>query len=202
MGRETGGSVTIWIGDLKVGGDAGAQPLWERYFERLVFVARAKLRAASPNGIVADEEDAALSALDSLFRGIERDRFPKLDDRDDLWRLLVVITKRKVLDQVRYGRTLGRGSGQVIREVDLFGEVETGAGLDQVIDPEPTPEFAVMLAEEAQRRLASLGDPKLQEVVVLKMEGFTNDEIADKLKSSRSSVQRKLDVIRNEWRES
>lgn len=60
------GSITFWIGDLKSGGDAAAQPLWERYFERLVRLAREQLRGRP--GRVADEEDAALSAFDSFCR--------------------------------------------------------------------------------------------------------------------------------------
>ena len=37
-------SITGWLGDLKEGDQAAAQPLWERYFSKLVVVARAKLR--------------------------------------------------------------------------------------------------------------------------------------------------------------
>src|SRR4051794_18449637 len=94
------GSVTRWIGDLKSGGDAAAQRLWERYFERLVHLARKKLRNDRRSRTVEDEEDAALSAFDSFCRGVDGGRFPSLTDRDDLWRLLVVLTVRKVLDQI------------------------------------------------------------------------------------------------------
>jgi len=34
------GSVTHWIGQLKAGNSAAAQPLWERYFQQLVRLAR------------------------------------------------------------------------------------------------------------------------------------------------------------------
>jgi hypothetical protein len=86
------GSVTHWLGQLCAGDQAAAQPLWERYFQRLVDQARARLRATPRR--VADEEDVALSVFDSFCRGAERGRFPQLSDRDDLWRLLVVITGR------------------------------------------------------------------------------------------------------------
>ncbi len=49
------GSVTRWIGDLRSGGDAAAQHLLERYFERLVHLARNKLRAVGHRGGAADE---------------------------------------------------------------------------------------------------------------------------------------------------
>ena len=93
MSRE--GSVTCWIQLLSTGDPAAAQRLWERYFRRLVGLARTKLRGAPRRA--ADEEDVALSAFVSFFRGAARGRFPRLEDREDLWRLLVVITARKAL---------------------------------------------------------------------------------------------------------
>src|SRR5215470_16012063 len=112
MASRDDGSVTRWIGDLKAGGDSAAQHLWQRYFHRLVHLARARLRAAHRAGAVADEEDAALSAFDSFCRGAARGRFPDLADRDGLWRLLVVITLHKVMGQVRRQGAAKRGGGR------------------------------------------------------------------------------------------
>ena len=84
------GSVSHWIVQLKAGNQAAAQELWEDYFQRLVRLARRRLRGRSRRA--ADEEDVALSAFDSFCRGAEQGRFPRLTDRDNLWRLLVVIT--------------------------------------------------------------------------------------------------------------
>jgi hypothetical protein len=71
---STSGSVTHWLGLLKAGDHAAAQPLWERYFGRLVGLARARLRGA--RGHAADEEDVALSAFASFCKGAEQGRFP------------------------------------------------------------------------------------------------------------------------------
>jgi hypothetical protein len=87
------GSVTHGIRELQAGDRTAAQRLWERYFRQLVNVARRRLAGAPRQA--ADEEDVVLSTLDSFFRGVERDRYPQLHDRDDLWRLLVVLTERK-----------------------------------------------------------------------------------------------------------
>ena len=101
------GSVTRLIDMLKEGDRLAAQGLWERYFQRLVGLARARLaRAPSP---VADAEDVALSAFDSFYRRAERGEFPRLEDRDDLWQLLFVLTVRKAINLVRYQ---GRKSAQ------------------------------------------------------------------------------------------
>jgi len=101
------GSVTHWIHQLQEGDSKAVQPIWERYFERLVRLARSKFRSAQPRG--ADEEDVALSALDSFCRGAEAGRFPQLEDRDNLWRLLVVITARKAVDLIRHEQRQKRG---------------------------------------------------------------------------------------------
>src|SRR5262249_23692130 len=90
MSGDDGGSVTCWLANLKEGALAAAQPLWERYFSRLVAVARGKLKRVRRTSAGEDEEDAALSAFNSFCGGIARGRFPQLADRDDLWKLLVV----------------------------------------------------------------------------------------------------------------
>src|SRR5262249_10917971 len=83
------GSVTYWLQQLQAGDQTAAQELWNRYFGRLVSLARSKLRGASRRA--ADEEDVALSAFESFCRGAEQGRFPKLLDRENLWCLLAVI---------------------------------------------------------------------------------------------------------------
>jgi hypothetical protein len=89
-------SVTQWIEDLKAGNRGAAQRIWERYFRRMVGLARKKLVGARRRA--EDEEDAALSAFDSFCRAPEQGRFPRLSDRYNLWPLLVKITARKAYD--------------------------------------------------------------------------------------------------------
>src|SRR5277367_4792932 len=113
----SGGSVTHWIQLLQHGKDAGACAVWDRYFRRLVGLARAKLRGATRR--VADEEDVALSVLDSFCRGLEEGRFSNLGDRDNLWKVLVLLTARKALRLVQHERRLKRGGGNVLAEADL-----------------------------------------------------------------------------------
>ena len=73
------GSVTQWIHQLQAGDRDAAQELWNRYFQRLVGLARCKLQGAQRRA--ADEEDVVLSAFESFFRGAEQGRFPRLQRR-------------------------------------------------------------------------------------------------------------------------
>jgi RNA polymerase sigma factor (sigma-70 family) len=200
MATGPDGSVTRWLGDLKggAGAHAAVQPLWERYFEQLVRLARARLRAA-PRG-PADEEDVALSAFDSFCRGAAAGRFPRLDDRGDLWRLLVTITVRKATDYVRGESRQRRGGGRVVGEAALDAAApEAGRWLDQVIGREPTPEFAAQVADECRRLLEGLPDDELRTIALLRMEGYSNEQIAERLGCGLRSVERKLDRIRKRW---
>jgi DNA-directed RNA polymerase specialized sigma24 family protein len=194
------GSVTHWIEQLKEGDQTAARELWNRYFRRLVGLARVKLQGA-PRG-AADEEDMALSAFDSFCQGAAHGRFPKLDDRDDLWHLLVIITERKTYDWVQHERRQKRGGGEVLGESALPSPSDssaTEAGMGQVAAREPTPEIAAQLADECRRLLECLGDATLRYVAVSKMEGYTNAEIADKLACAEVTIERKLQRIRGLW---
>jgi DNA-directed RNA polymerase specialized sigma24 family protein len=191
-------SVNDWFVRLEGGDPAAAQALWEGYFRRLVGLARKRLQAARRRE--ADEEDVALSAFDSFCRGAAQGRFPRLGDRDDLWQLLVVLTSRKALDLLDRQRRLKRGGGRVSGESALLDPGDPGnGGIERVVGSEPTPEFAAQVAEECQRLLDRLGDDELRDIAVWKMEGHTNEEIAERLGCALATVERRLRVIRKLW---
>jgi DNA-directed RNA polymerase specialized sigma24 family protein len=183
------GSVSGWVSQIQAGDAAAAQPLWDRYFRRMVGLARARLGAA---GTPAEEEDVALSAFASFCHAAGQRRFPQLANRDDLWRLLVVLTARKVWHRRRREQSQKRGGG-FARSQDF--EVE----LDGIVGREPTPEFAAEVADELQARLASLKDAELVAIARGKLDGYTNDEIAAQLGCALSTVERRLRLIRLQW---
>jgi DNA-directed RNA polymerase specialized sigma24 family protein len=187
---SSAGSVTHWLTQLQAGDAAAVQPLWERYFSRLVGLARQKLQGR-PRG-AADEEDVALSAFDSFCRAAERGRFPQLGDRDSLWRLLMVLTARKAAHLARDEGRLKRGGGAVV-------DATEAACLDEVLGHEPTPALAAQAAEEYRRLLALLGDADLQRAAVRKMEGYTLEEIATQLGRVPRTVKRWLQLARQIW---
>jgi DNA-directed RNA polymerase specialized sigma24 family protein len=194
------GSVTYWISRLQAGDHAAAQFLWDRYFRRLIGLARKKLQDTPRRA--ADEEDVALSAFDSFCRGAERGRFPQLTDRDSLWHVLVTITTRKALQLARHEYRQKRGGGAVLGESGVSGPADTfdeEAGLEQILGREPTPELAAQVADECRRLLALLGDAELRSIALWKMEGDTVEEIAAKLRRAPRTVERKLQVIRTLW---
>ena len=172
-------SDTHWLRLLKAGNDSAAQVLWDRYFSLLVGFARRKIGAAPRR--VADEEDVALNAFDSFCRGVEQGRFPRLNDRNDLRGVLLLLVARKAARHVRHERVAKRGGGKVNAAADLAGDNSDDEVLALLIDAEPTPDVAAQLAEECGRLLDMLGDEDLRRIALWQVEGYTVEEIAEKL---------------------
>jgi DNA-directed RNA polymerase specialized sigma24 family protein len=197
---SSAGSVTTWLDRLRADDQAAAERLWARYYPRLVGLARKKLQGVPRR--VADEEDVALSAFDSFFRGLAAGRFPRLEDRDNLWALLVVITAAKAADLRQHLGRQKRGGGRVGGDSvidEAFGDSGGAAGINQVVGSEPTPWLAAQLAEEFERLMAALPSDEVRKVAVSKMEGYTNDEIAAMLSCADKTVERRLRLIRAVW---
>jgi DNA-directed RNA polymerase specialized sigma24 family protein len=204
MANDTGESADaapdVW--GLKHGDPEAIERLWTDYFQRLVGLARTVLPKEGRRA--ADEEDVALSAFHSLCKGAAAGQFPGLDDRDGLWRLLVVITLRKARRALRKGQTQKRGGGHVKGESVLMaaGEPEAPSGLKEMLAQGPTPAFAAEVAEQCERLLDKLGDKHLRSIATMKMDGYTVTEIARELSCGQRSVERGLQLIRAKWRSS
>lgn len=198
---EMEGSVTCWLEALKRDHPDAAQALWQRYLGQLLVLAQARMQAACVPQAVQDEEDVALSAFQSFFEGVRAGRFPKLDNRDDFWKLLITITHRKVVDLVKARAAQKRGAGRVLNEADLPGgdSEEAFQPLEQIISREPTPEFAAMLADEQRRLLGLLSNPVLRQIAAWKFAGYTSGEIQERLGGSLRRVTLKLELIQRIW---
>jgi DNA-directed RNA polymerase specialized sigma24 family protein len=194
------GSVTHWLQRLRQGDAEAAEVLFRAYFERLAHLARKHLAQGVRRA--ADEEDVALSALNSFFRGVAAGRFPRLQDRHDLWRLLLAITLFKARDLARREHRQVRGAGRVVAAADLI-DLAGGPGddLDRLAGPEPPPDLAAAFADECRHRLGQLPGDDLRRVALARLGGDSVAEVADRLGLSRRAVERKLRLIRQVWQE-
>lgn len=181
-------SVTQWIRGLKGGDEVAAAHIWDRFFRRVAGLARKRL-GDLPRG-ARDEEDLALSALNALCDGARNDRFQRLDDRDDLWSLLTVITVRKVIDaHRREGRRSEIGAAELEAELDQLAE---GAAFA------PEGDYLDVLSLTSRELLENLDD-RIREVALLRLQGYSNAEIATRTGRSVPTVERHLRMIRHAW---
>lgn len=188
MDSERHESVTHWLHQLSSDEESVAQQqLWNRYFSRLAALARTRLTGAPQRD--ADEEDVVVSVFESFFRGARAGRFPNLQDRTGLWPLLMKITARKAINQVKRQQAKKRTSQAEEYLPDLA----------LLVGDEPTPQFAAEVAEQTQTLLDALDDDVLRTIALMKLEGYTNAEIAAHFDIAERSVARKLVRIRTEW---
>jgi len=193
-------SITQWLLNLAQGDADAAEQMWNDYFGKLVRLARRKLDGLPSRDF--DEEDVALSAMNSFYQGITKQKFAHIHNRDDLWKLLVTITARKATAKRRAHYAQKRGGGR-LRGESVFGHTEDEqGGLANILGTEPTPELAVSLAENCRLLLDQLPDETLRQVALWTLEGYRTEEIAEKLGCVRRTVERKLERIREIWGES
>ncbi|MHB8954102.1 MAG: ECF-type sigma factor [Pirellulaceae bacterium] len=188
------GSVSEWIEDLRAGSGGAATQLWNRFHANLLKIARRRLSGASRR--VTDEEDLVATAFESFFQRMQDGQFPDLRGRTELWALLVTMTDRKAVNSVRRHMSVKRGSGKVLGESTLSPRHEPGqdAVLAHVDRAAPSPDRLASMSELLDRL-----DDDLRRIVFLKRDGFTNEEIAQRVNRSVATIERRLRLLRDEW---
>jgi DNA-directed RNA polymerase specialized sigma24 family protein len=202
--RETG-SITRWLQGLKAGRPEAVEAIWRRYYDRVLAVARRRLRQG-PHQAVEDSEDVALSALNGLADAAARGQFDRLEDRSDLWQILAAITVKKALQRRRWynrwkrtGRPAAGDQAATSERPRHENALDQDHALARAVSKEPAPEIAVDLREQIERLLDSLPDPTLRQIAEWRMQGATTAEIAGRLGRAVRTIERKVEVIRLVW---
>ena len=106
----------------------------------------------------------------------------------------------KSINQIRHQTALKRG-GKNVRGDSLIGAIqgEDAVGFDFFVSEEPTPEFLVEMQEQQQGLLDTLADPNHRSIAMLRLQGYSNSEIAESLAISVRSVERKISLIKKVW---
>ncbi|HVS38150.1 MAG TPA: sigma-70 family RNA polymerase sigma factor [Gemmataceae bacterium] len=172
------------IDGLRSGDDRIAGEFWEQYGEPLQRFADKRLAASVRRRI--GPEDVVQSACRTFLRRAKGGEF-HMPDAEALWRLLCAITLSKVREQTRFHLRQKRG---LDREQPLAVPAgESSAAGFETADPRPTPADAAEFADWFEKALAGL-DEEEQQVVDLKLQELTNEEVADRLGSSERTVRR------------
>ncbi len=188
-------SVSEWLRALEEDDSQAAQQLWDRYYTKLVALAEPRAKDLAKDGTEA--EDVAASVMHSLWRCARAGRLADVQSRDELWWLLLALTKRKMVDHHRKQSALKRGGDVVISPLD--NRHDRGYQFDEIVSVELSPDYIVAMEDEFSRVLGCLRDDQLRKITVYRIEGYTNEEISQLLAVSASTVTRKLRLIRATW---
>lgn len=195
--RSANYSVSEWLVDLKDGDSFAAQKIWTRYLGRLVAFADRKLGKQRLQ--LADGEDVAIIAFTHFLKGVAKGRFSELNDRDDLWQVLVMLTDRKAKDHLDRENAIKRGAHQTLGESKVDPRDQPTPSLDYLAGDCLTPEFAAQFTEELELKLLALKDAQLVRIAIAKLNGMTNREIAIQEDIGLRTIERRLALIRRIW---
>ena len=196
-------SVSDWVCRLKDGDAEAAQRLWDRYFQKLVEQAEKRISSHNcPEGAVVPE-DVAASVFESLWKGANRGRFQHVTARDELWWLLLAMTRRKVVSHIRHSMAQQRFPGKISTSLSsaTLSSASPSSLYQELVSNEPTVESVVMMRDQFSFLLSLLRDDKLRQIAVLKLEGHSNEEICRILDVSSATATRKVRLIRETWQQ-
>ena len=189
-------SITLWFDQLRRGDQLAAQRLWDRLFERLVLYAKTRMKNA--NRCVSDEEDIAIGVMSALCGAASRGELPSIDNREDLWRMLLSWTHNDIIDHCRYHQRTKRGG-----RVRDFTADDMNRGnafsLDDIVGNTPPADVLHEMGDQFHLLLNRLPQKQLQEIAIARLHGHSNEEIAKTQNVSIRTIERKLNLIRNCW---
>ena len=187
------GPITKAISSLGTDREAASQLLWDHYFDRLCRYANSKI--AKDQKRLIDGEIVASSAMYDLLDGLENNRFNRVGNRDELWRVLVAVTSNRAADASRHFLCAKRGGGKVHGDSVFSANDFKAAVADHRGDSDPLDclEFESVFKELNER----LPDANYRRITRLRLAGYSNQEIAETLDCSPRTVIRKLSLIQS-----
>lgn len=168
------------------GSQTAAQQLFDNYVNRLLLLARWHISDRLRTRI--DPDDVVQSVFRTFFFRVKNDSFT-FDEADDLFKLLARITLHKTLRQVAYHRASRRSP-----EREQPASRTEDDALMQLMDTEPDPETVVEFADHLKTFLGKFSNQE-QQIIELRLQGHTSEEIAEKLGTYDRKIRRVLERI-------
>ena len=206
MPSNSARSVTQIIGRLKSDDrstfDRAAADVWRRYADELLHLVRRRLGRRAR--VRTDAEDVLQSVYKSFCLRQQKGEYD-LNDRDDLWRLLVSMARNKAANAAthhsRRKRDYRREQADAVAAASAAA-ASCGDGVapavERLPDAKPTAAEVVAMEETIRERLKCLPED-LRALATKKLAGFTNEEVAAEWNRTVRTVERKLARIREIW---
>ena len=180
---ESNKTTQRWVHAFKQSDDTAIGEFWKEHEIRLKRIAARYISVPLKQRF--DEQDIAQSAFRSFARQMHEHDFD-FENRNDVANLLFAIAANKAKEKARYHLRQKRGIDQEVYISHL-------ANLDRT-EPTPDEQFAF------NEILELIGDfpEDEQKIIQLRMDGYSQKDIATQLRCSERTVRRKLKVIQKQ----
>jgi RNA polymerase sigma-70 factor (ECF subfamily) len=182
------GDQPVEIDKVRAGNEDAARQLFDQYAERLVALAKRRISQRLSGRV--DPEDVVQSVFRTFFQRAREGQFV-INEQDDIGKLLVRITVHKTLRQVAYHKAEKRNASAEVGQ-----GVEAQRAWEELLDAEPTPEQAVTFLDELESFLNQLR-PDEKQILELRLQGWNNQEIAEKMGIYDRKIRRVFERIRS-----
>ena len=192
------GSVTGWISLIREGDQEVLDAFSKRYFSKIRDLAKSKL--SNP-----DSEEVANDVLVALTQSIAGGKYPNLCDRNSLWFLILKITQNRVIAFTRREKAKKRIPAESIEPnhsedlVRVESLTDYEAELDNVIASNSTEAAWIEISDCWEELLRCLPDDVCRQIAQLKLQSYSNREIALMMGFTPSKVDRKVRLIQEQW---
>jgi DNA-directed RNA polymerase specialized sigma24 family protein len=192
------GSVTGWISLIREGDQDVLDAFSKRYFSKIRDLAKSKL--SNP-----DSEEVANDVLVALTQSIAGGKYPNLCDRNSLWFLILKITQNRVIAFTRREKAKKRIPAESIEPnhsedlVRVESLTDYEAELDNVIASNSTEAAWIEISDCWEELLRCLPDDVCRQIAQLKLQSYSNREIALMMGFTPSKVDRKVRLIQEQW---
>jgi DNA-directed RNA polymerase specialized sigma24 family protein len=194
------GSVTRVIQLAQLGESDAVRHLSHRYYNMISELAATMIIGRAKHVVGGD--DIANNVLHLFFDGARRGRFLGIQNRDDFWSLLSMMAARKAISEMRKATAKKRGGNRVKTESEFPSlqsseEEQITFDINQIPDKIALPELQSLMREQHSLLINELGGDAKREVVDLRLRGYKDQEIADKLRVSKRYVEEIMATARN-----
>jgi RNA polymerase sigma-70 factor (ECF subfamily) len=171
----------------QAGEEEAAQQLFALYVDRLLHLARQRIGQRLASRV--DPEDVVQSVFHTFFKGVKAGQY-QLEETGDVLKLLARITVHKTFRQIAFHQAAKRDFN-----------LETGQGDDgqqhlvSLLDRGPSPEEANQFVDQLEHFLRQLR-PEDRQILELRMQGYKDVEIAEKLNISDRKIRRLMERVR------
>lgn len=174
-----------------------AEFLCQVFYEKLAAIARRQF-GAFPLRVI-DEYAIANEVLQSFHMRAKQGEFASVRDDSELLMTLSQLTRDRVIDAIRRQTAQKRGGGRT-RGNSVFSPTDSrrNGGFDQFPANKESPSSREIATEQLRQLLEKLTASDLRTILVLRYAGFTNEEIADQMKLSIATIERKRRRIREQ----
>jgi RNA polymerase sigma-70 factor (ECF subfamily) len=173
----------------RAGDEDAARQLFAFYVDRLLSLARQRIGQRLASRV--DPEDVIQSVFHSFFKGVKAGQY-QIDDSDDVCKLLARITVHKTFRQIAFHQAAKRNFNMETGQGD-----EAQQQLLSLLDRGPSPEAANQFVDQLEHFLQQLR-PEDRKILELRMQGYKDVEIAEKLNISDRKIRRLMERVRSQ----